>query len=229
MKDQNIPGSQRPSSPNQVCRFCKAEIDPSYDRPDATFCKKAECLKKAKLEYAHEHIEDIMIRAQFPIHFRKITTDRDLSKYRDLNRGLYIHGTVGSGKSIFACSLGRQLLLGGRSVRFFSTIALILQLYDMWRRPDEQIKKFMDEAILKPEVIILDDLGSEKVTDYVRTTFFYLINEIEMREQMVIITSNFSLDDLDKHLGCRIASRIAGMCDVLRFAGKDRRIHNEQL
>lgn len=217
--------SQGPPLINKTCKLCGAEIKPTGNWQNVMYyCINPICIQKAKLEYINKHIDDIMAKAQFPIHFRKIVTDQDLSKYSNLRRGLYIHGSVGTGKTIFACGIARQSILETRTVRFFSTIALILSLYDMWRRPEEQIKKFIDDVILTPEIVVLDDLGSEKLTDYVRTTFFYIINEAEMREKLLIITSNFSLDDLDKHLGCRIASRIAGMCDVIKFIGEDKRV-----
>ena len=94
----------------------------------------------------------------------------------------------------------------------------------MWRRPEEQIKEWVDDNITTPEILILDDLGSEKITEYLRTTFYYIFNEREIWERPTIITSNLSLEELDNHLGARVSSRIAGSCEVLKFTGKDRRL-----
>jgi DNA replication protein DnaC len=212
------------SAEDPVCRFCKGSIEQRHDRSAVSYCANPVCINAAKMEYAAKHIDELMIKSQIPLKFRKIKTDADLSKYKDLKSGLYIWGGAGSGKTVFECSIARQLILNLQSVKFFSTIDLIFTLYDKWRRPDEQIKKYIDETVLSSQFIILDDLGSEKITDYVRSTFFYIFNAIEMNEKIPIITSNYSLEEIDRHLGARIASRISGMCEIIKFIGHDRRI-----
>ena len=62
------------------------------------------------------------------------------------------------------------------------------------------------------------------MTDFVRQTTYALINEREMEMRPTFITSNFALQRLNEHIDERVASRIAGMCEVIELKGKDRRI-----
>ena len=220
---QNTPGSQRPS---YECFYCGKDIrEIVFYRPGQKTCDDVDCLKKTKLDYCRKNISKLLMEAGIPQKFQCLSTDRDLSKYTVLNTGLYCYGDVGTGKTVFACSLAKELILQGRQVRFFSTLNLILSLYDRWRRPEDQIKSFIDDNLIIPEILILDDLGSEKLTDYVRTTFFYIFNEREGKEKLTIVTSNHSLEKIDEYLGCRISSRIAGCCKIIKFTGQDRRLH----
>ena len=72
--------------------------------------------------------------------------------------------------------------------------------------------------------MIIDDIGAEKLTEFVRQTFYYIINEREQWLKKTIITSNYSLDELDEYIDGRISSRIAGMCEIVELGGKDRRV-----
>ena len=74
------------------------------------------------------------------------------------------------------------------------------------------------------KILFLDDLGAEKLTDFVRQITYFILNEREQNELTTVITSNFSLKQLDEQIDQRISSRIAGMCEILKFTGDDRRI-----
>ena len=75
--------------------------------------------------------------------------------------------------------------------------------------------------------LVLDDLGTEKITDFVRQCLYDLLDRRygDMRE--TIITSNLTLQGFAEEYGShgdRLASRIAGMGEVLALSGKDRRL-----
>lgn len=174
-------------------------------------------------------IDKSVADAGIPPRYARILTDKDIAPYKELKRGLYIHGPCGTGKTVFAASVARQALLEGRKVKFCSVVSLIMALGDRWRgKNDEPIQKWIDETVIKPDIVIFDDLGCEKVTEYVRTTIYYIFNQREAYDKISIITSNYSLEEIDAHLGCeRISSRIAGNVDILHFGGVDRRIANK--
>ena len=73
--------------------------------------------------------------------------------------------------------------------------------------------------------LYIDDIGSEKTTDYVRSSLFLLIDRrYNQMKARTLITSNLSLNEIAEQQGQRIASRITGMCRVVKLTGSDRRL-----
>jgi DNA replication protein DnaC len=80
----------------------------------------------------------------------------------------------------------------------------------------------VDEIKKYKQLIVLDDFGAEKMTDFVRQVSYLIINYREQNKLQTIITSNFTLDEIDMYIDRRISSRIAGMCEVVRMSGDKR-------
>jgi len=85
---------------------------------------------------------------------------------------------------------------------------------------EEIIDRFSSVGIL-----MLDDIGSEKPTEWVLQTLYLIIDHRYREMKETYITSNLSLDELSNRLSDRIASRIAGMCKIMKLKGKDKRIY----
>ena len=151
------------------------------------------------------------------------------------SRGLLLTGPAGVGKTTALCLLSRDFLtaqiaqgLNPQTVlswRFLSFPAFVMELQDAWRREDTErtALRLLKDAVAVPRLIV-DDLGAEKLTDYVRQATYYLINEREQWERPTYLTTNFSLAQLDAQFDSRISSRLVGMCDVKALSGKDRRL-----
>jgi DNA replication protein DnaC len=61
------------------------------------------------------------------------------------------------------------------------------------------------------KVLILDDLGAEKTTDYSLTSLYIIIDERINNETRTIVTTNLSLQELEEKMDARVASRLSGM------------------
>ena len=72
--------------------------------------------------------------------------------------------------------------------------------------------------------LALDDIGSEKATDWALQMLYLLIDRRYSQMLKTIITSNLTLDQIADRLDDRISSRIAGMCKIVSIKGKDRRL-----
>lgn len=144
---------------------------------------------------------------------------------RDTRRGIYIHGGVGTGKTHIAWALARHWEEeGGRAPLFWNVSELIRSIKkDFGRHPMDQDRE--EEFIMEHRgLLFLDDLGAERATDFVAETLYLIINRRYEEKIPVIITSNLDLGELSDSVGDRIASRIAGMCDVIHLGGDDRRL-----
>lgn len=74
------------------------------------------------------------------------------------------------------------------------------------------------------DVLFLDDIGTEKTTDWAQQTLYSIIDYRYREMLQTVITSNLSLNELSDKTGDRITSRIAEMCRVIELKGKDRRL-----
>lgn len=177
-------------------------------------------------EMEHYLVPKKICQKRFPINpaFKRFVPPRclsDLERYR----GPYFFGASGTGKTTSATALVYEWLkMFGRqhpSFMFINYPKFIMELQDTYRGKDSAYD-FLD-GVAQKDLLVVDDLGAEKPTEYVRQATYYLINEREANCKATIITSNFSLDFLEENIDPRIASRIKGMCDMVELKGRDLR------
>ena len=133
--------------------------------------------------------------------------------------GLFLFGSAGTGKTHLAVKAAQETKL---DTKFIKMPKLLLQLranFDGKGYENEQII----ERLSKQELLVIDDLGAEKASDWVAETIYLLIDERYGRMLPTIITSNFSLSDLAGRVGDRVASRITEMCRVIEINTSDKR------
>ena len=131
----------------------------------------------------------------------------------------YLFGDIGTGKthaawafvSLFDESKFRVLNVPNMLSSFRPD-----NLQDSDMSPDE-IKDFEG-------YIVLDDLGVEKMSDWVSENLYKIVNHRYEHKLPTVVTSNLSLGEMSNHLGDRITSRLAEMCQVVELSGKDRRL-----
>lgn len=196
-------------------------------------CKKAQEIKKQEEE--KEHIKNL-IQHTLPPRYHNIISDRPVDKH--LDDSLYITGDVGTGKTVFMATLAKKNIMNRRAVRWILYPEFIMLLQNSYK--NEIYKKaFYNESVkVNPfneasqiadfeGILYIDDLGAEKLTEFVRQTTYYIINHREQHMLQTVITSNFSLDEIDSQIDRRVSSRIAGMCNILKFKGSDLRLKKQ--
>ena len=154
-------------------------------------------------------------------------------------RGWYFHGKVGRGKShLAAAMLKRAWMRWARergvppTVAWWPTSRLLQQMRATYSGKGAQPEWI--EKLYTVDLLVLDDLGQERVTDWARETLGLIITERYDAGRKLIITSNYSLGGLARRFtpddapddpdGERIASRIAEACRVKEIKGPDRRL-----
>lgn len=153
-------------------------------------------------------------------------------------KGLYVFGKSGTGKTYSAYSLTKYLVAEDCEVQIYNLPKLLNVIRATFKKDsiyDEStddnyhtyIRDMKDvEALENVQILIIDDIGAEKPTDWVMETLYQLINERCSNCKTTVFTSNLSLDELAERLGDRISSRIVQMCDVIEITGEDKRIKN---
>lgn len=152
-------------------------------------------------------------------------------------RGIYLHGRAGRGKSFIVAALLRmkaeQLLAADRApariaelLHFADCNDLIMELRSSFKPSTNGDDLSIIENHVNYSMLVLDDIGVNKPTEYIVQAFYTIINSRYRMQnsRITIITSNLSLDELSAKYDDRVVSRIAGMCDALEITGDDRRI-----
>ena len=142
-------------------------------------------------------------------------------------KGIYIWGQSGSGKTHIAYAIANYLPNRDKNrikVIVKNVPELLKSIRDDYNRQNQDKEWTMDKIIENRDLLILDDIGSEKITDWVEETFYLLINKKYEEMIPIIFTSNYSIEELSTRLSDRIISRIVGSCDIINLKGNDRRI-----
>lgn len=149
-------------------------------------------------------------------------------KIKDSRNGIFIHGECGTGKTHIAYALAKQAEeVQKLAVKFYNIPDLIRYLKrdfsDENKTLSEENTNFGKLLAFKG-LLILDDFGTEKLTEWVEEILYMIINKRYENVLPIIFTSNLSPEKMVEKFGDRIVSRIIGSCDVIELKGNDRRI-----
>jgi len=151
-----------------------------------------------------------------------------INGFADANgRGLYLVGGVGAGKTHEACAIARAFIGSGYTVVVTTSLAMLDQVYS--NQHGQPTRSATDYC--RANLLVIDDLGKENANQWAVTTLFQIINSRYEDMLPTIITSQYSLQALQKRMSRSgeaesaqaIASRINEMCDVVKLAHPDRR------
>jgi DNA replication protein DnaC len=131
--------------------------------------------------------------------------------------GLLLHGAFGVGKTGLAVSvLWEALEAEGLPGRFMAVPDLLDAIRASYRSEGPSPL----DALKTAPLLVLDDLGAERVTDWVAERLFVLVNARHGNPAVrTVFTSNLPPSKLGAHLGERIAWRIIEMCQVVKVDG----------
>lgn len=124
-------------------------------------------------------------------------------------KGLFLYGNCGRGKTMLAKYIIPAILLVEKSK--------IVNYYDI-----TDLKEKFDEA-LRYKILAIDDIGTEEtlVKFGNRTDVFAEIMDIvEKKSKLVIVTSNYQKEELESRYGTRILDRIIATTFRVKFTGK---------
>jgi DNA replication protein DnaC len=147
----------------------------------------------------------------------------DWEENREAGKGLYFCGGTGTGKTHLAVAVMNELIRRKRTPSLFVTVPELLDnLRETYNKPGRNLDEWMD-AVQNAEFLVLDDLGSERTTEWVRERIFVIVNHRYREALPTLFTSNIGPKDLAEQLGERTASRIIAMCDWIALEGDDYR------
>lgn len=145
-----------------------------------------------------------------------------VKNFEKSSENLLFCGGCGLGKTYLSSAIANSLIKKGVDVLYVSSNALFPILEDMhFGRDVSERAAYIVKKINECELLILDDLGSEFVTQFTCAELFRIINNRLLSASKMIISTNLNRDGLSELYTQRIASRISGSFSIFEFFGSD--------
>lgn len=205
-----------------ACRRKEIEEEEAFDKANVAFSRSKRILEVGYLNKGYANytfasadekdskiVKDMMQYAQ------------NFDKALKVNRGVYLYGNAGVGKTFYASCIANEVRKAGKYVLIGSASDLVRYFTKDYGRNEEA-----ENQIRTYPLMIIDDIGVEKASDTSLSVMNEIIDIRYLSKKPLICTSNLHPDKLYDGTGTygeRITSRIAEMCVPYPVKGKDRR------
>lgn len=158
------------------------------------------------------------------------------------DRGLLLMGPCGAGKTHLAVAAMKELLKRGHHALFYDYRELLKEIQASYNPASQTAEMEVLEPVLTTEVLLLDDLGASKPSDWALETVGLILNSRYNEQRATIVTTNYldrdasapvmmpsgqrapkMEDALADRVGQRIRSRLYEMCHTVSIDAPDYR------
>jgi DNA replication protein DnaC len=154
---------------------------------------------------------------------------RFVTDFPVVDQGLLFYGPHGVGNTHLAIGILKDAIrTKGARGYFFETRDLLRLVRDTYNAKVEEREANVLKPVLEADLLVLDDLGAEKTSEWVQETLGLVINTRYNAQRPTIVTTNLSdnLDDDDPRsfvaqIGSRTRSRLKEMCKWVEIGGVD--------
>jgi DNA replication protein DnaC len=195
----------------------------------------------------YEHCELASYTTDFPgahpsLEFAHLSACKFAQEYdpRD-GTGLLIIGKIGTGKTHLAVGIIKELILNkGVPCLFYDYRELLKQIQNSYNTTVQTTELDVLRPVFETEVLVLDELGAVKPTEWVWDTVSLILNTRYNDNRTTIITTNFEdqpaagtngavsiaraaarTETLGDRIGERMRSRLHEMCRLVKMEGED--------
>lgn len=208
-------------------------------RVDGKICS---CIKKRAIDYSLDELAKISPSKKcsfenFNLDFYKNISDKNgksvyesaknileymkaySEDFSESSANLYIFGKTGLGKTHLTLAAAKKITENGHNVLYGMAGAIFSSVED--EKFNHTDGKYTMKKLNDAELLIIDDLGSEFHTSFTASVVHNIIEGRLLAGKPTIITTNLDINGINKRYGERIASRIIGEYEPIKFEGED--------
>jgi len=184
------------------------------------------CIPK---RYAHCALDTFREKSSvLGIAKRRVQEFVDLWPSTPDGKGLLLMGGCGVGKTHLAVAALVEIINAGKPgrVMFSNFQDLIQEIQATFDSDRIATKSELLRPLLEADLLVLDELGSQKPTQFIQDILYYVINTRYNEELTTIFTTNYydrsadaKEETLEQRIGTRLRSRLAEMADRIEFSG----------
>jgi DNA replication protein DnaC len=219
-------------------------------RCDCRLKQKAETLlASARIPRRYEHCELSNFEFEGPhigLASARMAACKFVEEYPLDNTGLLLIGSIGVGKTHLAVGVIKELILSkGIACLFYDYRELLKQIQNSYNDSVKATELDVLRPVFETEVLVLDELGAVKPTEWVWDTVSLILNTRYNDKRATIITTNFqdapererrgnfratdreaaayaaTQETLGDRIGERMRSRLHEMCRIIKMEGAD--------
>ena len=168
---------------------------------------------------AYEHMVDVVARCQDFIQ-----------NFDHTFENILFSGDSGVGKTFLSNCIAKELLESAHTVIYLTSFELfdILEKHKFRKEQNYDLEEQF-QGILDCDLLIIDDLGTEFNNSFISSQLYLCLNERLLARRSTIISTNFTIDELNAQYSERILSRIIGNYHLLKLFGRDIRLKKKHI
>lgn len=123
-------------------------------------------------------------------------------------RCMLLVGTVGAGKTHLAAATAHSVIAQGYSSVFASVMSAVRSVKETYRRDSDRTERDAIDALIAPDLLILDEVGVQFGSDAEKLILFEIINGRYESVKPTILLSNLNMNGLKEYMGERTVDRL---------------------
>jgi len=209
----------------EVCSNCRSEL-----RPESR-------LQRASIPSRYHQQSFATFEKHTPSQGQALLSAIDFTEaFPDVELGMLFHGSCGVGKTHLSVAIIKGILAEKNvTARFVDEAELLRRLQYTYGQDSAETEQDVLQPLRRAELLVWDDLGTGRPTDWVRETIHMIINYRYTNRLLTVFSTNLPLKaeigasrtparhTLSERIGERLYSRILEMCEIVNIEGQDYR------
>lgn len=141
--------------------------------------------------------------------------------FKGEGKSILMRGATGLGKTHLSLAIANEVLKKGYYAVYISAPSILSKLESLHFNYDNREEEQLIQTLTDCDLLIIDDLGTEFLTPFSKSTIYNIFNNRLLKRKPMIINTNLTVRELQDVYSQRFVSRVIGECDRLDFIGKD--------